>query len=323
MFTPKRLFTLVLLCAACITGWAQRQIAAPPLRTPGSLHPLPLAYTGMVPQVFLPGDSVRQPHIRTHMVEYVSAGRVDNNHMIEGLKAMGLQQGVDAVVLKDYTQLIPGFETVTGALTGIGIKYLDNLQYIDTILRQKVIFSYEPNGKADKTYLVDFDWYGRLTTPVTNPDVQFYAQQMSAYDLALLMHRQSVFYEYRHMGLAYPVKITSATWWPARIQHMAESTLFEMMHLKTMATTWEGGKRTRTAVTPVHKDNLLVGAIVTTPGSRATPLLYLHYKYDARGRLVEERWEKLINGKRTLWLQVENRFYEASAVAGVALRFAG
>lgn len=269
----------------------------------------------------MPGDSVRQPHIRTHMVEYVSAGRVDNNHMIEGLKTMGLQQGVDAVVLNNYTQLIPGFETVTGTLTGIGIKYLDNLQYIDTILRQKVIFSYEPNGKADKTYLVDFDWYGRLTTLVTNPDVQFYAHQMSAYDLALLMHRQSIFYEYRHMGLDYPVKITSATWWPARIQHMAECTPLEVMHLKTMVTTWAGGKRTRTVVTPVHKDNLLVGAIVTTPGSRAIPLLYLHYKYDARGRLIEERWEKLIDGKRTLWLRVENRFYEAGAVA--SLHFAG
>lgn len=309
---PFTALTLLIICLCSKQLTAQKQIAPPPLRTPGTLHPLPLIYTGIDPEIYLPGDSVRTPHIRTHIVEFTSDVMVDNNFLINGLKRQGRWEGVDAIVLNDYRKMVPGTAGMIGSISGIGIKYTESINYLDTILKQKVISMYEPNGNRGKTVLLDFDWYGRILNPFNSYDVLFYADSMSFIDLNIVFNRTSDFYQYRAFDTQPVHKIVSNDTWPFKITHHIEATPGPITQLITT----KGSrinlaeKSTRVKIKPVYTGDLLTGAIITTNNNKEIPLYYLHYKYDAKGRVTDERWEKLIDGKRTLWIEVENRYFE-------------
>jgi hypothetical protein len=299
-------FTLV--CSFCL---GQKQISPPPLRTPSSLHPLPLTFTGNLPDIFLPGDSVNIPHVRTHILEFTSA-IADNNYLIECLRKKGMQEGVDGILLTDYRKLIPGDGVMFGLLNGIGLKYLNRLDYLDTILKQKVISTFDPAGNPGKTMILDIDWYGRILSPMNGEDVRFYADSMAMMDLNVLFNRSIDIYYYKDFGSPQVLKIVSNEKLPARIVHEVEGNVWAIeFFLSSITPPGVESKKTKVKIRPVNTGNLLTGAIVTKLNKDQAPLFYLHYKYDNLGRLTNERWEKLINGKRTLWLEVENRFFES------------
>jgi hypothetical protein len=303
--------THLFLVAVCSAAFGQKQIAPAPLRTPSSLNPIPLHYTGNLPDIFLPGDSVKIPHVRTHIIEFTSA-IADNNYLIEGLKQKGMQEGVDGILLTDYRKLIPGESTMLGLLNGIGLKYLNRLNYLDTIIRQKVISTFDAAGNPGKTMILDIDWYGRLLNPLNSEDIRFYADSMAIMDMNVLFNRCMDIYNYKDFGSPQVLKIVSSDKLPARIVHEIEGNALAIdFFLSSFTLPGTEGKKRKMKIRPVYTGNLLTGAIITQTNKGELPLYYLHYKYDNLGRLTNERWEKLINGKRTLWLEVENRFFEA------------
>jgi len=305
--------TPLFLGLVCSISFGQKQIAPAPLRTPSSLNPVPLHYTGNLPDIFLPGDSVGIPHVRTHILEFTST-LTDNNYLIEGIKQKGMQEGVDGILLTDYRKLIPGEGIMLGSLNGIGLKYLNRINYIDTILKQKVIATFDPAGNPGKTMILDIDWYGRLLNPINTEDIRFYADSMAMMDLNVLFNRSIDIYYYKDFGSPQVLKIISNETLPARIVHEIEGSVWAIDYFMSSITpTGVEAKKTKVKIKPVYTGNLLTGAIITKLNKDQSPLFYLHYKYDNLGRLTNERWEKLINGKRTLWLEVENRFFEGNS----------
>jgi hypothetical protein len=301
---------LLLLGLVSSIAFGQKLITPPPLRTPSSLHPIPLHYTGNLPDIFLPGDSVGIPHVRTHILEFTSTV-TDNNYLIEGIKQQGMQEGVDGILLTDYRKLIPGETTMLGTLNGIGLKYLSRINYLDTILKQKVISTFDPGGNPGKTIILDIDWYGRLLNPLSQEDKRFYADSMAMMDLNVMFNRSMDIYTYKDFGSPQVLKIVSNESLPARIVHEVTGNVWAIdFFLGSITPLGDESKKTKVKISPVYTGNLLTGAIVTKLNKDQSPLYYLHYKYDNLGRLTNERWEKLINGKRTLWLEVENRFFE-------------
>lgn len=306
-FTFITLFTVFMVT----DGFGQRQIAPPPLRTPGTLHPVPLCFTGGTPDIFLPGDSVKIPHVRTHIIEFTSSV-TDNNFLIEGLKQKGREEGVDGILLTDYRKLIPGASMMLGTVNGIGLKYLDGLGYLDTILKQKVITIFDPHGNKGKTMILEADWYGRILNPAGQEDVRFYADSMAAMDLNVIFNRILDAYTYKDFGSPFVLKIVSNETLQVKIVHDIEGSAGMVDFLQTTVLPPNPeSKKLKLKIRPVFTGELLAGAIISKQKMEETALFYLHYKYDSRGRVTDERWEKLINGKRTLWLEVENRFFDA------------
>lgn len=298
------------LLFAFLNANAQQKIAPAPLRTPGTLHPVPLRVTGLLPDIFLPGDSVRIPHVRTHILEYNSAV-TDHNYLIEGLKQKGREEGVDGILLTDYRKLVPGTSMMLGSINGIGLKYLNRLDYLDTILKQKVISIFEPDGARGKTMVINTDWYGQILHPSEQEDIRFYADSMAVMDLHVIYNRTLDIYTYKDFSGPFVLKIVSNNKLPAKIVHDIDgSGGFVNYFVSTVTPLKAEAKKTKLKIRPVYTGDLITGAIVLKPNKEETALYYLHYKYDSRGRLIEERWEKLVNGRRTLWLEVENRFFD-------------
>jgi hypothetical protein len=52
----------------------------------------------------------------------------------------------------------------------------------------------------------------------------------------------------------------------------------------------------------------LTGAIIR---QKDEPVLYLYYMYDEAGRLISERWERIMQGRKLRWMEVENRYYSS------------
>ncbi len=307
-------FYALLFSILTLPALAQKHIVPEPFRSPGTLHPIPLAYTGRLPDIYLPGDSIKKLHVRTHIVEVISFKSVSTNDMIDLLRQKAQAQGLDGVALQQLVTLIPVPDGLSYSLVGIGLKYLDNISYIDTILRQRVITRYLPNGLQDKTALLDFDWHGNLLTSMNSEDVRFYADSMSMFDLNLLYNRLANIYDYQIEDP--PVqRIVSVPNWPDKIVHIITEGVQQIdFLLSSSKSRLEQVKTRKVKITPIYTDDRLTGAIVTGKGKKEKPLYYIYYKYEALGQITSERWEKIINGKRTLWLEVENRFFEADPV---------
>ncbi len=300
------LFLLIVLSAN-----AQKLIVPEPFRAPGTLHPMPLAVTGVEPDVFLPGDSINKPHVRTHIVEVSAFGSEKTNLLIEKIKQEAKLQGLDGVALHQYPTMSSNEFGISSSLVGVGIKYIDNISYIDTIIKQRVITRYLPDGNQGKTVLLDFDWHGNLLTSRKTEDFEFYADSVSMMDLHFIFNRTSPMYTYRNLGPMID-RIVTISAWPKKIVHLVEGNIRQIDYLTTSITSpYQTAKIWRLKISPVYTENRLTGGIVAKPGGKEKPLYYLHYKHDALGRITNERWEKLIDGKRTLWLEVENRFFEA------------
>ncbi len=156
-------------------------------------------------------------------------------------------------------------------------------------------------------------WYGQILNPMEQEDVGFYADSMAAMDVHVLFHRTIDIYSYKNFSGPFVLKIVSDERLPVKIVHEIDGVEGIVHFFNTTITPRAvDAKKVRLKITPVYTGELLTGAIIEKPNKGGAALYYLHYKYDSRGRLMEERWEKLINGRRTLWLEVENRYFDAA-----------
>jgi hypothetical protein len=295
-----------------LSSVGQRFIAPPPLRTPGTLNPVPLVITGKPIDLYLPGDSVSKPFFKTHIVEVESYATADANYLLELLKKKAAATGVDGVVLNNLvTKSITTFGNVA-TLSGIGIKYLDRLNYLDTILRQRIISRFGIDGSQLPTLLLDYDWYGNLLNDIASTDVFFYADSMAFIDLQVMVNRHATYFNYRTYDDIKNGIIKSEPQWirKIRLEFDAAYPLNTLLSFSSPVST--ESLKVKVIIQPVYEDNLLIGVIVNSTQKGGRPLYYLHYKYDNKGRITNERWEKLIDGKRTLWLEIENRFYSSA-----------
>jgi hypothetical protein len=277
------------------------------LNTPASLHPLPLVYTGNVPELYLPGEAPSRLHIKTHLVEVALGINASANDLLLAIKEKGRAEGVDGIILKDFGQRLMGASGGVASLTGIGIKFMDSIHYMEFLIRQRVVAITNPDGKTAPTVIVNYDWRGNYRDAMDRAGREFYTDSILPFDAHLLLALRPPMFQYSYDQ---EKKLSRIRW--ELNQHSGKTITWiprdnlseEDIAIKVGD---EANVPARFQMQQKMDKNLLTGAIIR---QKKEPIFYLYYQYDSKGRIIAEKWDRLINGKAVPWLAIENRFYD-------------
>lgn len=298
-------FRFVIFCAMlCVCCEASAQISL--LQTPATLHPLPLVFTGRQPDVYLPGDSVRRKHIATHMLDIAADISAETNWLINRLKERGKAEGADAIILRDMGQRVMGPTGGVATITGIAIKYIDSIDYLQYIIRQRVFNTFNTDGNPGVTLVVNYDWRGNFTDAFDAAGQQYFADSILPFDLHLAMIAKPEMYRYTYSmeNVLVMIRLNTGFFPEKNVQYWPEAANSRGDYIVRVSAPNYGIEKFK--IQRMVDNGLYTGAIIMQGKKN---FLYQYFQYDAQGRIASERWEKLVDGKRRLWLQVENRFH--------------
>ncbi len=150
--------------------------------------------------VFFNADLPTQPFYKVQMIETTAPDNASYEDLLNALRQKAQAIGVDGMIIVDKQQAT-AYHTVSDAFTvkdttvyrdrqvatayqriaAIGLKYLSNIDYMKTIVKQTIIDLYE-NGKARKL-VVNFDYYGNLLpAEMDKYAVEFYNAHIIPFD---------------------------------------------------------------------------------------------------------------------------------------------
>lgn len=297
----RGLISGTLLCLAATALHAQTTI----IHTPASLHPLPLVYTGKTPVIFLPDSKPTQPYIATHIVEVSADISVETNELISKLQERGMAEGVDAILLYSLGQKVIGPAAGIATLNGVGIKYKDSVNYLDNIIRQRVVTTYDADEKPGPSVILNYNWRGSFENAIDAEGHDFMVDSILPFDAHLLLLLKPEMYAYQY---GYDKQLQ-------RIK--ADKTTAQDLNMQWVPSSYSKGKfvvrindgyntESRFELELMNEQKTVAGAIVTY---RNEPFLYSYFEYDAKGRIVAEKWYKVKGSKKWLWLAFDNRFH--------------
>ncbi|MCU0396037.1 MAG: hypothetical protein MUF29_09005 [Chitinophagaceae bacterium] len=278
------------------------------LPTPASLHDLPLVYTGKEPELFLPGQTPARPFIRTHIVEAVLPWESNANDLIKALRKQGTAEGVDALLLHDLGQRVAGASGGLVVMQAIGAKYTDNLDYLPQLIRQRVFTVYQTNGASGPSTIVNYSWRGRYLNAIDAAGQAFYTDSVLPFDASMLfVMRPAIFeYNYDESQVLTRIRLAAASSLPVNVQWLPREGSTDEELLVRITRDYDEPRRYQ--LQRVVERGRLTGAIIR---QKDEPVLYLYYMYDEAGRLISERWERIMQGRKLRWMEVENRYYSS------------
>lgn len=150
--------------------------------------------------VYFNNETPTQPYYRVVMVDATAPANASYNELLNNLKQHASAAGLDGVIilskqqatnysnvtdeirLKDTTiqqerQVANAYEL----LSAIGLKYYNNIHYMDTIVKTTIIDLFE-NGKARKL-TINFDYYGNVVDGPDKYGLEFYKSNIIPFDI--------------------------------------------------------------------------------------------------------------------------------------------
>lgn len=299
----RGLISGILLCLAATALHAQTTI----IHTPASLHPLPLVYTGKTPAIFLPDSKPTQPYIATHIVEVNADISLETNELISKLLERGMAEGVDAILLYSLGQKVIGPAGGVATLNGVGIKYKDSVNYLDNIIRQRVVTTYDADEKPGPSVILNYNWRGNFTDAMDAEGHDFMVDSILPFDVHLLLLQKPEMYEYQ-MGFNNKlsrIRVNKNVANEKVIQWIPDE-LKQDKYVVRVTDSYNSIEARYTIELMQEKGAAVNGASISY---KQAPFIYLYFEYDAKGRIVAEKWYKVKGSKKRLWLSFDNRFH--------------
>lgn len=166
---------------------------------PKSITDIPLKQSVSSIECFFNNQTPAKPFYKVNIVEATGNANASYDELIICIKNKALQQGLDAVMILDKHQEI-GYENLNESITvkdtsvnyyrqlatpyqklsGIGIKYAENMNYLDTIVKATV-FEFA-DGRMNG--ILDFDFYGNAAIATNRNLENFYLDSIEPFDIS-------------------------------------------------------------------------------------------------------------------------------------------
>ena len=115
-------------------------------------------------EVIFPGEKILKPYIKVDIIESSGDAFSSTKALIKDLKIKGMFRGVDAIVLmSNNTFSHDDGEYVTSVKTasGLGIKYIENIDYLDDCIKQVKVVAYNKRTKKyENSAEIKTNWKG-------------------------------------------------------------------------------------------------------------------------------------------------------------------
>ncbi|MEQ9438117.1 MAG: hypothetical protein RIG62_03685 [Cyclobacteriaceae bacterium] len=158
--------------------------------------PLP-AHTQDVP-IYFPGDTLpTQEYVRVGVLEARGSEHTTYNDLIRVIQYKGQHAGVDAIQILDKQSFVDECEyclydddEVTTVLSGLGIKYLDSLEYLSAYAKAKEIFVLNSGTSSSDPWAAKL-WMDFNGSTQREEGDEYYAELIKKTSLDYLLHEES------------------------------------------------------------------------------------------------------------------------------------
>jgi hypothetical protein len=177
-----------------------------------SITNIPLRPSTTQVDLYFKDELPAKPFYKVQMIEALGYNEMSYEDLLKQLKANAAAAGLDGVVVIDKTQEVAykdllEFNTNTADLalftnrqvaasyqkiSGIGLKYKDNINYLDSI--PKALHAQWWNGTAWVNYTIHFDFYGNVTN--TDTVAQWYNKEIAAFEIQHHLKHRIAGWEY-------------------------------------------------------------------------------------------------------------------------------
>lgn len=128
---------------------------------------LPLQPHNNEVEIFLT-DQPSKPYYEVKFIEVTASPKTKGEEVMKMLKSAAQKQGLDAVLAQDMGRQLSNINTMESAngtvsyikVTGIGIKYKDQLTYINSILKEQEVELWTDENQPPKNFFMKFDLFG-------------------------------------------------------------------------------------------------------------------------------------------------------------------
>jgi len=151
--------------------------------------------------VYFNSDQPAQPYYKVKVIEATGLSNASFDALLISLKQQAAAEGLDGLLILEKQQAVE-YNNISESRTvkdttiniqrqeanayqtisAVGLKYVSNIAYMDTIVKSTIIDSYDGDGHARKLY-VPFDYYGKRLNDTEKYAAQFYADFIEPFDI--------------------------------------------------------------------------------------------------------------------------------------------
>jgi len=105
-------------------------------------------------QVIFPGEKILKPYIKVDIIESSGEAFTSTKALIKDLTVRGNLRGVDAIVLMSnntFSHDDGEYVTAVKSATALGIKYIENIDYLDDCVKQVKVVAFDKRTKEYST----------------------------------------------------------------------------------------------------------------------------------------------------------------------------
>ncbi|MBI1780275.1 MAG: hypothetical protein HYR66_02755 [Sphingobacteriales bacterium] len=166
-----------------------------------SITDIPLKQVTGKMDLYFNNERPVQPFYKIKIVEVMGRPYTSYNEMLALLKQKALEEGMDGIIYldskqetgySDVSETVYLKDTTTSInrqvanpyqrMTGIGLKYVSTINYLDTIVKKSTVKLYGNNIPND-SFSIRFDWHGNVWNDYVSTSFQKYYQQVLPYDI--------------------------------------------------------------------------------------------------------------------------------------------
>ncbi len=174
----RQIFTLllpVLFFSSCTPYYSGQYLTA----SKNSLSTIPLRPHSNEVDIFMNNEKPTKPYYKVKLIEVQAGPEVSSDVMLMRLKQQARAEGVDAIIINDIgrqantTTTIPSGDGVIAyqKLVGLGLKYKERIDYMETILKEQVVSLWPDDNPAPKIFSMSYD-FNIMNTSLGDPFIR-------------------------------------------------------------------------------------------------------------------------------------------------------
>lgn len=313
----RQIFTLLiplLFFSSCTPYYSGKYLTAPE----NSLSTIPLRPHANEVGVFLDNEKPSKPYYKVKLVETQVAASLSADEMLIRLKQKAKEEGLDAIIVNDIGRqtntVIPSTDGLITyqKLVGLGLKYKERIDYMETILKEQVVSLWPDDNPAPKIFSMNYD---------------FNVRNISLKDTFIRKFFYNEIYVYENEKSLYaPVED-----WEFRM----DTVLLQFSKRRLL----NGGNYQKADFSLNYVDVQKATVTAMEPDNITMRKYELNLLYNANGLLIEKRLKKkkagadlwvekieyrfnglpdkisrykIINGKQVLYFEIQNKYYSAN-----------
>ena len=288
-----------------------------------SLSTIPLRPHSNEVDVFLDNEKPSKPYYKVKLVETQVAAFLSADEMLISLKQKAKEEGLDAIIVNDIGRQtntnIPSSDGLIAyqKLVGLGLKYKERIDYMETILKEQVVSLWPDENPAPKIFSMNYDFNVRNTS-LKNPFIRsFFYNEIYVYENEKTLYAPVEDWEFRMD--TFQLQFSKRRLLNGGNYQKADFSLNYADVQKATVTAMETDNITmrKYELSLLYNANGLLIEKRLKKKKAAADLWVEKIEYRYNGLPDKISRYKIVNGKKVLYFEIQNKYYSANDLPAI------